>query len=129
MARNRRKVEGEVTYSWIAVRLLLFVLVVGVLLEILFVKNRNLKLGDELRTLEREVQIAQERTGGLKAQLTYSKTPRELENKLTRWNLGMIRPSEGQIRRLVEPSDDTDGVIRPRILVQADSYVRRPGHP
>ncbi len=129
MARNRRRVEGEVTYSWIAVRLLLFVLIVAILLEILFMKNRNLKLGDELRTLEHELQVTQEKTSSLEAQLAHYKTPRELEAKLIRWNLGMIRPAQSQIRRLHEPEDYSDGVIRPRILVQADPYIQRHGQP
>lgn len=119
MARNHRRVEGEVTYSWIAVRLLLFALIVGIMLGILFMKNRNLKQGDELRVLERELKMAQEKTASLESQLARYKTPRELENKMARWNLGMVRPSESQIRRIYEPEFYANGQVRPRILADA----------
>ena len=120
MARNRRRAEGEVTYSWIVVRLLLFVLIVGVVLGILFLKNRTLRQGEELRVLEREVKLAQQKTSALETQLAHYKTPRELENKMARLNLVMVRPAESQIRRVPEPEESRDGLIRPRMLVQAD---------
>lgn len=121
MARNRRRAEGEVTYSWIAVRLLLFVLIVGVVLGILFLKNRTLKQGEELRLLEREVKLAQEKTAALETQLAHYKTPRELENKMARWGIVMVRPAESQIRRVAEPEESRGGLIRPRLLVQAET--------
>ena len=120
MARNRRRVDGEVTYSWIAVRLLLFVLIVGVVLGVLFMKNRNLRLGEELRVLERDLKLAQQQTAALETQLAHYKTPRELESKMQRWNLAMVQCTESQIRRVPEPDAARDGMIRPRLLVQAE---------
>ena len=121
MARNRRKIDGEVTLSWIVTGLLLFVLLVGFLLGITFLKRRNLKMGDELRVLHRELSLAYAKTTTLEAQLARYKTPRELESKVSQWNLGMVRPVESQIRRLRDITVISDGIIRPRVLVQADS--------
>ncbi len=120
MARNRRRVEGELTFSWVATRMLLFFLVVGFLLGITFLKRRNLKMGDEVAALDRELKLAMEETSSLETQLARIKTPRELENKLARWQLGMTRPDDAQVRRLREPDADTDGAGRARMLVQAD---------
>ncbi len=104
--------------SWIATRLLLFVLLVGFLLGITFLKRRNLKLGDELSALDRELKGAREKTSSLEAQLARYKTPRELETKVSRWGLGMVRPAESQIRRLPDPENM---ISRSRMLVQADT--------
>ena len=38
MARNRRRVDGEVTFSWVVTRLLLFVLLVGSLFSIVYLR-------------------------------------------------------------------------------------------
>jgi len=124
MARNRKRVEGEVTFSWIATRLLLFLLMVGFLLGITFLKRRNLKMGDELSALDRELKLAQGKTSDLGAQLARYKTPRELENKILRWHLVMARPSESQIRRLREPEAVTvplSRMVKSGMLAQADS--------
>jgi hypothetical protein len=103
MARNRRRVDGEVTFSWIAARLLLFTLLVGVLLSITFLKNRNLRLGDDLRQVDRELKLAMEKTESLKSQLARYKAPQELEAKNSKWKMGMVRAEERQIRRFREP--------------------------
>lgn len=121
MARNRRKVEGEVTFSWIAARLMLFVMVVGLFLGIVLMKNRNLKMGDELRTIDQELQAATQKTAGLEAQLARSRTPHELEAKVKAWRISMVRPAEIQIRRLRDPSTAPDVNSRARMLAQADA--------
>jgi cell division protein FtsB len=120
MAKNRRRVEGEVTFSWIAARLVLFTLLVGFLLGITFLKQRNLKMGDELRALDRDLKAAQEKTSALEAQVARYKTPRELESKNARWRLGMIRPDESQIRRFRDPVLMTRKDLSPNMLVKAD---------
>ncbi len=120
MARNRRRVDGEVTFSWVAARLLLFMLMVGFLLGITFLKNRNLKMGDELRALDHDLKIAQEKTASLEAYLTRCKTPRALEARLAALGLNMVRPQESQIRRLREPGDSFEEAGRHRMLAQAD---------
>jgi len=125
MARNRRKVEGEVTFSWIATRMLLFVLLVGFLLGITFLKRRNLKMGDELRGLDRELEVALEKSQAIEGQLTRYLTPRELEAKNLHWGLGMTRPMESQIRRFREPEAYPRGIIRPRLYVQSDAAEAR----
>lgn len=124
MAQNRRRVDGEVTFSWIATRMVLFCLVVGFLLGILFLKRRNLKMGDELAVLDRDLKQATEETTNLEAQLARMQTPRELESKLVRWQLGMTRPVDGQVRRLREPDAVPVGVGQERLLVQAESARR-----
>ena len=120
MARNRRKVDGEVTLLWIGTRLLLFILLVGFLLGMTLLKGRCLKLGDELAVVDRDLKQAQDKTKYLEAQLARYKTPRELEAKIAYWRLGLVRPTDAQKRWVKEP-DISDGVIRPRILAQADS--------
>lgn len=103
MAKNRRRVDGEVTFSWIVARLLLFTLLVGVLLSVTFLKNRNLRLGDEFRQIDRELKLAKEKTESLKTQLARYKAPQELEAKNLKWKMGMVRADERQIRRFSEP--------------------------
>jgi hypothetical protein len=125
MARNRRKVEGEVTVSWIFTRLLLFFLMVGFLLGILFLKRNNLKLGEEARLLDQEVKRAQQRTSLLEATLAQCRTPRELENKIARWRLPMVRPQEEQILRFRDPEGIDEQLTKPREFVQVDSIRRR----
>lgn len=119
MARNRRKVEGEVTLAWVAARLFLFMLVVGCLLGITILKSRNLKMGEELTRLDRELKQAEELTGNLEAQLARFKAPREIESKLSRWHLMMVHPAETQIRRFAEPDAKSFNVIKPKFLVQS----------
>jgi hypothetical protein len=102
MAKNRRRVEGEITFSWVAMKLVLFIFLVGCLLGITFLKQRNLKMGDELRVLDQELNLALEKTRGLEIQIARYKTPRELESKIARWHLAMVRPDESQIRRVQE---------------------------
>jgi hypothetical protein len=125
MARNRRKVEGEVTLSWMAARLLLFMLVVGCLLGITILKSRNLKMGEELSRLDRELKQSAELTSNLEAQITRYKAPRELEAKLARWHLNMMHPVEAQIRRFSEPDARTFAVIKPKFLVQSQPLVTK----
>lgn len=121
MARNRRRVEGEVTFSWVITRLILFVLLVGFLLGITFLKRRNLKMGDELSKLDRDLKLVCGKTANLEVQLAHYRTPRELESKMARWRIVMVRPSENQLRRFPEPESLTDQNRKPRVLVQNNS--------
>ena len=120
MARNRRKADGELTFSWVATKLLLFCLLVGLFLGVTFLQRRNLRMGDELRVLDRELSQAKQKTVNLEALLARCKSPRELENSMVRLRINMARPSEDQIRRFREPVDSDDEVIKPRLLVQTD---------
>ncbi len=129
MARNRRRVEGEVTFTWIITRLLLFVVLVGCLLGILYFKRDCLKIGDELSGLSRELETWQQKTKSLEVQLAHYKTPRELENKLAYWRIEMIRPNENQIRRFREQDVQQEKIIRPRLLVQANPVRLTPRAP
>jgi hypothetical protein len=119
MARNRRRVEGEMMFSWLALRLLLFALVVGFLLGITLLKRRNLKLGDESGRLDRELEQARKDTATLEGNLARCKTPGELEKKVAAWRLGMMHPSESQIRRLRDPEGGGDEGSRSGMLAQA----------
>jgi hypothetical protein len=103
MAKNRRRVDGEVTFAWVAARLLLFTLLVSFLLGITFLKRRNLQLGDELRKVDRDLKVALEKTSSMELQLARYKTPHELEAKNIKWKIGMVRPNEDQIHRVAEP--------------------------
>jgi hypothetical protein len=125
MARNRRKVEGEVTLSWMAARLFLFMLVVGCLLGITILKSRNLKMGEELTRLDRELKQSAELTSNLESKLTQYKAPRKLEADLARWHLNMVHPAEAQIRRFAEPDTRTFAVIKPKFLVQTQPLVTK----
>lgn len=124
MARNRRRVEGELTYSWFIAKLLVFCLGVGLVLGLTFVHRQNFRMGEELRVLDRELQLAKEKTAHLEILLAHQRTPRELQNRMERFGMGMVRPTEDQIRRFREPEDLESGVITPRILVQAAPVSR-----
>lgn len=121
MARNRRRVDGEVTFSWIAARLLLFTIVVGLVLGITFLKRNNLKRGDELRELDAKLKIAREEAESLRSRLVLCKAPRALESRMAALGINMVRPQESQIRRLRDPSDSVDETGRRRMLAFAGS--------
>lgn len=120
MARNRRKMEGEVTFSWFITRVVLFVLAVACGLGIVFLKNHTYRLGGQFKTLEGELAAACKTTSNLEAQLADLKTPRALEAKMTSWGIVMVRPSEMQIRRLPDPSLWDERTTHPRMIAQAD---------
>jgi hypothetical protein len=120
MARNRRRVDGELTFSWFIAKLLVFGLGVGLVLGLTFVHRQNFRMGEELRVLDHELQLAQEKTAGLEVQLAHLRTPRELQARMERFNLNMARPTEEQMRRFHEPEELDSGVIAPRIVVQAN---------
>ena len=121
MARNRRKVEGEVTLAWLATRLMLFVMLVGFLLGILFLKSRNLKMGDEIRNLDHDLKLAQEKTSGLEVQLARCKTPREIEMRMVKMHIHMVAPVKGQVCWFPEPEAWPGSSLRPRMFVQTES--------
>ena len=129
MAYNRRRAEGEVTFSWVAVRLFLFAILVGSLLGILCLKRHHLKLGDELRLLDHDLEAGRQRILDLEVQLARLKTPAALENKAALLQLGMIRPNENQIRRVREGVIYSEKLARPRILAQTDSLRKPPQAP
>jgi len=120
MARNRRKVEGELTFSWVITRLVLFCLLVGLLLGITFLQRRNLRMGDELRRLDHDLGFASQKRVNLEALLARCKSRRELEGRMARLHLNMACPTENQIRRFYEPGTSEEGIIMPRMLVQTE---------
>ena len=121
MRRNRRKVDGEVTFGWIATRLLLFVLLVSFLLGITFLKHHNLKLGDQWKVLDDELTQEIKKTKQLELRLTSYKTPKMLERQINTYHLTMVRPSESQIRRLPDPDLNSDvRVAKTRMIAQSE---------
>ena len=124
MARNRRKLNGEVTFAWVATKLLIFVLLVSFFLGITILQRRNLKLGDDLRNLDHDLKAAVEKNAALEAQMAQYKTPRELESRMTRFGLGMVQPTEVQVRRLPDPVT-IQGRTRP-VLAKVESFRRAP---
>lgn len=129
MAHNRRKADGEMTFAWVATRMLLFFLLVGLLLGVTLLQRRNLRMGEELRVLDRDLVSAKQKTAILEAQLARCKSPTELENRMVRMNIALVRPTEEQIRRLVEPDDGGDEIVRPQMLAQAELPPSRLKHP
>ena len=118
MARNRRRVEGELTFGSMGPRLVIFFLIVGLLLGLIGIQRRNLALGEELRVVEQDLKKALLATASLKANIDRELAPRELERKMGAWRIMMVQPSEAQIRRLRDPSQ-ADAAGRPRMLAQA----------
>ncbi|MDD2708991.1 MAG: hypothetical protein PHV34_13475 [Verrucomicrobiae bacterium] len=96
----------------------MFCILVGLFLGLTFIQRRNLKMGDELKMLERELQSAREKTQSLRSELAHYCTPRELEKSMARFQIAMTRPSEDQIRRRADPDASESGIIAPRLLVQ-----------
>jgi cell division protein FtsB len=102
MARNRRRVDGEVTFSWMAGKIVMFMVAVACLLGITFLKQRNLKMGDEIVQLDRELRKIGDLNASINSQVARCKAPRELEARMARLKLTMVHPAEHQIRRVAE---------------------------
>lgn len=128
MARNRRRVDGELTWGAMLPRLTIFILIVGLLLGLSAIQRRNLVLGEDLRLLEQELQKEAKATASLKANLDREVAPRELERKMATWRIAMVQPSEAQIRRLRDPAA-ADTAPRPRILAQVETVHPAPRAP
>ncbi len=120
MARNQRRDEGQLTFAATIPAVLLFALMVACGLGIILLKQKTIRLGDQLKVVEVDLERATKETLKLESQVAELKTPRALEAKMAGWQLAMVRPSETQIRYMVDPGTADDRMLRPRMVAQAD---------
>ncbi|MSR64648.1 MAG: hypothetical protein EXS18_02575 [Verrucomicrobiae bacterium] len=66
-------------------------------------KNSILKLGDDIRQHEQQLEVIHKRNVVLLDQVATLKSPRVIEYKVKSWNLGLAMPKESQIVRIADP--------------------------
>jgi cell division protein FtsB len=66
-------------------------------------KNSIIKLGDDIRQHEQQLDALHKRNVVLLDQVATLKSPRVIEYKVKSWNLGLAMPKESQIVRVADP--------------------------
>jgi len=105
MARNRRHQSAAIRFGPALKAACLCLMIGGSAVGYVWQKDQLRQLSEQISFTERrltELQMANEK---LRRQLSELRSPANLDQMIQRLNLGLTRPSPGQVVRLQEPSD------------------------
>ncbi|ACD83472.1 hypothetical protein [Candidatus Methylacidiphilum infernorum] len=101
--KGRHSVKLTVMFTWI---MTLFIMMLGGV-EFLYLKNRVLRLSEEMKLQEEELADIKRKNGRLEAMFAKGSSPQELENRLKEWKIGLVKISELEVIMMEEtPSLD-----------------------
>lgn len=103
MARNRKSQSAALRFGPALKALLLCLLIGGSGVGYVWQKEQIAKLGHQLASREKRLNVLQDQNEGLRKQLANMRGPRFLEIRIKEANLGLVPPQQGQVLRLNEP--------------------------
>ncbi|QSR89827.1 hypothetical protein IT6_10305 [Methylacidiphilum caldifontis] len=91
--KDQESIKLSMLFIWILV--LLIMMIAGV--EFLYLKNRILRLSEEMKLQEEELADIKRKNNRLEAMLAKGSSPQELENRLKEWKIGLVKMSELEV--------------------------------
>jgi len=108
MARNRKNQSAVIRFGPALKAFLLCLFIGGAGLGYVWQKNQIFELGQWIKKREVQLEILKRQNKILHDQLDFLRSPPELEARIKRLNLGLVRPQPDLVLRLVEPCPETN---------------------
>ncbi len=121
MARNRKTQAAAIRFAPALWALLLCLLIGGVAVGYVWLKNQIYELGQQIRTREQRLAGLRDQNEKLRRFLGELRSPGPLDRRVRELNLGLGPPNPFQVRRLVEwpPGAPVSAPASPIVAQQA----------
>lgn len=100
--KNRLKDRHSINLSMMFVWIMAVLITMFGGIEFLYLKNRVLRISDELKIQEEELADMKRKNSRLEAMLAKGCSPQELENRLKEWKIGLVKMSELEVIMMEE---------------------------
>jgi hypothetical protein len=122
MARNRKNQSAAIRFGPALKAFLLCLFIGGAGLGYVWQKNQIFELGQRIKKREVQVEMLKRQNKIRRDWLDFLQSPPELEARVKRLNLGLVRPQPDLVLRLVEPCPERN-LNRPRPCVERSNPI------
>ncbi len=123
MARNRKYQSAAIRFGPTLKALLLCLLIGGSGVGYVWQKDQIYQLGQQIRKRELRLRELVNNNEKLRRQLETMRSPGALEMRIRELNLGLVRPEQGQVWLLAEPSPESSATPADRQYVARQSNL------